>query len=173
MRKLNDKQKRFAAEYIRDLNMTQAAIRAGYSDKTAYAIGSKLLKKVEIKELIKKKMDERARRTEITADMVVQELAKHAFCNPKAFYNDNGKLKDVKDIPDEAVVALSSIDVGEESDIGQTTKIRLSDKLKALELLGKHLGIFDEKGSLLTGIVPLVITPVYGAPEEEEDEKNM
>ena len=79
MPKLTDKQKRFCEEYLIDLNATKAAIRAGYKEKTAYAQGQRLLKKVEAQEYLQELMDERSKRTEITADRVLQELAAIAF----------------------------------------------------------------------------------------------
>lgn len=74
MAKLNEKQNRFCREYIIDLNATQAAIRAGYSEKTAYSIGQRLLKKVECQELIQELMDERKKRTRLTADDVLERI---------------------------------------------------------------------------------------------------
>ncbi|MDV2934166.1 terminase small subunit, partial [Enterococcus faecalis] len=75
----NNKQEQFAKEYLIDLNATQAAIRAGYYSKTAYSQGQRLLKNVEIQTRISELMNERSRRTEITADRVIQEIAKIAF----------------------------------------------------------------------------------------------
>ena len=79
MAKLTDKQKRFCEEYLVDLNATQAAIRAGYSQKTAYRIGAELLQKTSVSEHLQKLIDERSKRTEITADRVLRELAAIAF----------------------------------------------------------------------------------------------
>lgn len=110
--KLTPKQKKFIDEYLIDLNATQAAIRAGYSEKTANRIGPQLLVKTCISEEIQKAMKRREERTEITADMVVKELKKIAL-DEAADYTDS--------------------------------RLRYSNKLKALELLGKHLGMFSEK----------------------------
>jgi len=102
--KLTEKQKRFCEEYLVDLNATQAAVRAGYSPKTAGRIAGENLKKLEIQNYISELMQKRSERTRITADNVLKELQKVAF-----------------------------------SDI----KVSGREKLKALELIGKHLGIFD------------------------------
>lgn len=169
---LNDKQKRFAEEYIIDLNATQAAIRADYSEKTAYSQGQRLLKKVEIQAEVQRLMEERSKRTEISADRVVAEIAKHAFLNPKAFFNDDGSLKNIHDVPDEAVVALTGLDVFEEFEgfgddrelIGYTKKLKFTDKLKALGQLGEHLGIFGKKEEDNQGLGPLLVNVVYGKP---------
>ena len=109
---LTEKQKQFVAEYLIDLNATQAAIRAGYSKKTADRIGPELLGKTCVSNALKVAMDERARRVEVTQDMVAEELRKIGFADA-ADYND--------------------------------TKLKYGNKLKALELLGKHLGMFDGK----------------------------
>ena len=93
---LNDKQRRFAEEYLIDLNATQAAIRAEYSEKTAYSQGQRLLKNDEVQALVQELMAARAKRTEITADNVLAELAKHAFLDPKSFFDDSGNLKNMR-----------------------------------------------------------------------------
>lgn len=79
MAKLTEKQKRFCDEYLIDLNATQAAIRAGYSARTANEQGARLLANVSVQEYIARKMAERSRRTGVNQDRVVLELAKIAF----------------------------------------------------------------------------------------------
>lgn len=83
MAKLTAKQQRFVEEYLIDLNATQAAIRAGYSPKTANEQGARLLANASVQEAIAKAMAERSRRTGISQDRVIQELARIAFVNPK------------------------------------------------------------------------------------------
>lgn len=107
---LTGKQKRFVEEYLVDLNATQAAIRAGYREKTAGQIGFENLKKPEIQEAVAKAIQERQARTEITQDRVLSELGRVAFAD---------------------------------ADDGAESSLKYSNKLKALEMLGKHLGIFD------------------------------
>lgn len=104
---LTDRQVRFCEEYLIDLNATQAAIRAGYSEKTANEQGARLLANVSVQEKIAELKAERAKRTEMTQDSVIQELAAVARAEVKG--------------------------------------VRAVDKLKALELLGKHLGMFVER----------------------------
>ena len=91
---LNSKQQRFVEEYLIDLNATQAAIRAGYSPKTANVIGSENLAKPEISNAISRAMAERSRRTGISQDRVVQELAKIAFVNITDICDPAGRIKD-------------------------------------------------------------------------------
>lgn len=108
MPKLTNKQKRFCEEYLIDLNATQAAVRAGYSEKTADRIANQNLKKLEVQQYLQKLMQERSERTKISADDVVRELERIAMTD---------------------------------------TEITGKEKMKALELLGKHLGMFSNGGS--------------------------
>ncbi|MFS8534854.1 MAG: terminase small subunit [Limnochordales bacterium] len=146
MPKLTPKQQRFVEEYLVDLNATQAAIRAGYSPKTARAIGAENLTKPAIQEAIETAMAERSRRTGITQDRVLRELARIAFVNaPDVINMDDATLR--TDASEDDTAAIASVKVkrfptaeGE----GVEREIRLADKLRALELLGKHLGMFKD-----------------------------
>jgi len=99
----------FISEYLKDLNGTAAAIRAGYSEKTAYSIASELLTKPEIREEIERLMQERQKRLGIEADEIIQHIAQIAFATPEDF----GRWTDYSP--------------------------RLSDKIRALELLARHI----------------------------------
>ena len=110
--KLTPKQKKFIDEYLIDLNATQAAIRAGYSAKTARASAARNMQDVNIQAALQEARQRQQERTEITADMVLKELKAIAL-DDAADYNDS--------------------------------RLRYTNKLKALELLGKHLGMFTEK----------------------------
>lgn len=109
---LTTKQERFVEEYLVDLNATQAAIRAGYSSKTAEQMGYQLLQKTSVQKALREAIDERSKRTGITQEKVIEEIGKIAFA----------KAHDYSD-----------------------ADLKYSNKLKALELLGKHLGMFDGK----------------------------
>ena len=141
MPKLTDKQKRFCEEYLIDLNATQAAIRAGYSQKTAFSIGVENLKKPLVQEYLQKLMDERSQRTEITADRVLQELAAIAFSDRTAIaqIEDGGivTFTPTNQLDKDAKKTISGIENGKYG-----TKVTTYDKVKALELIGKHLGMF-------------------------------
>lgn len=146
---MTDKQKKFVNEYLIDLNATQAAIRAGYSPKTAYSIGEENLKKPEISNTISRAMAERSRRTGISQDRVVRELAKIAFVNINNICTSNGRIKE--DATDDDLSCIESIKVKQsESDTGSSEEreVKLCSKLKALELLGKHLGMWNDKVDL-------------------------
>lgn len=167
---LTEKQARFVAEYLVDLNATQAAIRAGYSEKTAYSIGQRLLKNVEIQSATQKAMSERQHRTEITQDRVLKELASIAFANGTDFarivstptvttvVDDEGfvqqviqpvrrvELVDTERVEPEKRAAIASIKEGKFG-----IEVKSYDKIRALELLGQHLGMFDRKEGNVPG----------------------
>ena len=141
---MTKKQKRFCEEYLIDLNATQAAIRAGYSPDTAGAIGAENLTKPEIQRAVAKAMAERSRRTGVNAERVVLELAKVAFVNVGNVIDaTDATLK--TDADPEDLAAIQSIKVKDMGDMGIEREIRMADKLKALELLGRHLGMFNDK----------------------------
>lgn len=145
MAKLTAKQKRFVEEYLIDLNATQAAIRAGYSPNSARDIGSENLTKPHIRARVEEALAERSKRTGINADRVVRELARIAFVNAADVINfDSATLSENASEDDTAAIASVRVktiptDAGE----GVEREIRICDKLKALELLGKHLGMFN------------------------------
>ena len=153
MARLTAKQKRFCDEYLIDLNATQAAIRAGYK-KSEYTDtnANKLLENTRIAEEIEKAMAERSKRTGISQDRVIQELAKIAFVNA----SDVIDPKDASvraDATKEDLACIQSVKVKTmDGDKGSSIEreIRLNDKMKALELLGKHLGMFKDKVELDT-----------------------
>lgn len=141
---MTKKQKRFIEEYLIDLNATQAAIRAGYSPDTAKSIGSENLTKPDIKAQIAKAMAERSRRTGVNADRVIMELAKIAFVNANDVIDaETATLK--PDALPEDTAAIQSVKVKTFGEDGLEREIKMADKLKALELLGKHLGMFRDK----------------------------
>ena len=144
------KQKRFCAEYLVDLNATQAAIRAGYSPASAGSIGYELLKKPDIRARIDKGIAEQERRTGINADRVLRELGRIAFVSAPDLVNmDDATLKEGASADDLAAIASVKVKTipGPMGD-GFEREIRLADKLKALELIGKHLGMFTDKVEL-------------------------
>lgn len=155
---LTPKQKRFVAEYLVDLNATAAAKRAGYNPKTAYSIGQENLKKPEIQKAIEEAQKERQKRTEITQDMVIAELAKLGFFDVRKMFGKDGKPLDISKLDDDTAAALVGLDVQDVTDsdgefIGYVKKYKMADKIKALELLGKHLGAWDKQESKENGIL--------------------
>ena len=146
-RKLTPKQAEFVRQYLVDLNATQAAIRAGYSEKTAYRIGAELLQKTSVAEAIAAAQAKREQRTEITADRVVAELAKIAFADPRELMEwgpEGVKLKDSADLTEGQAAAIAGVSENITQN-GSSLKLKRHDKVKALELLGRHLGMFTDK----------------------------
>ena len=152
-KKLTPKQKRFVDEYLIDLNATQAAIRAGYSPKTANEQGARLLANVSIAQTIQKAMQDREQRTEITQDRVLQEYARLAFYDPRKLFQPDGTPKPIEALDDDTAAALAGLEVREEFEgtgqdrvfTGYTKKYKLANKLGALDSLAKHLGLFEPK----------------------------
>ncbi|MBP7398173.1 MAG: terminase small subunit [Chitinophagales bacterium] len=163
---LNARQKKFCEQYLIDLNATQAALRAGYSKKTSYAIGFENLKKVEIQKYISERQNKLAESTGITQERVLAEYAKIAFSDVRSLFDENSRLLSIKDIPDAIAAALSSVEVDQiynnipagKVEIGDTKKVKLWDKTKALDSIARHLGMFakDNAQSKPEVIVPPV-----------------
>ena len=159
MAKLTEKQQRFVDEYLIDLNATQAAVRAGYSVKTAKEQGSQNLTKLNVQQAISEKMAERSKRTGVNQDRIVLELAKIAFVNAAdVIDSEDATIKKGATTDDTAAIQSVKVKViptkeGE----GVEREIRLNDKLKALELLGKHLGMWNDKMDVNVNI-PIVIS---------------
>ena len=144
---MTGKQKRFIEEYLVDLNATRAAIRAGYSPDTAKDIGCENLKKPMIRCHIALAMAERSRRTGVNADRVVMELAKIAFVNANDVIDPDTATVRSDALPEDTA-AIQSVKVKTFGEDGLEREIKMADKLKALELLGRHLGMFKDKVEL-------------------------
>lgn len=137
MDELTDKQDLFCLEYLKDLNATQAAKRAGYSEKTAYSIGSELLKKPEILTRIKEAMDERSKNTMVDATYVVEGFK-------EVFNRCMQKVPVMKwDYEQKAMVQETAIDEdGNEVGVWEFDSVGAN---KALEMMGRHLAMFTDK----------------------------
>lgn len=149
---MTPKQKIFCDEYLISLNATEAAIKAGYSAKTAAVIATENLTKPYIKEYIENRLKERENRTEITQDRVLKEIARIAFLDPRKFFDENGNLKNITDLDDDTAAALGGFDVSlfksgskEKTETEIIKKIKQIDKKGALELLARHLGMLNDK----------------------------
>lgn len=147
---MTEKQKIFADEYLIDLNATRA-YRAAYksvkNDVVAATNGGRLLKNAQIQTYIAERMEERQKRTEITQDRVVQELAAIAFARATDYaevryngVNSTVVIKPTAELSDEQICAIAGIKEG-----ANGIEIKLNDKEKALELLGRHLGMWNDK----------------------------
>lgn len=172
--KLTPKQYLFVQEYLIDLNASQAAIRAGYSVKNAEFQAHCLLKNPKVKQAIKLAMYEREQRTKVTQDRVVQELAKIAFINPTDVINEydaslhNGAAR-------EDTAAISSIRVRKipsKEGMGIEREIKLHDKIRALELLGKHLGLFNDKLNITADAVVRIVDDLSDSKDDAMETNN-
>jgi len=147
------KRELFAREYIVDLNATKAAERAGYSAKSAYSQGHRLLKDGEVKAEIQRLMNQRGERLDISADRVLQELAKLAFFDPRSLFNADGSPKNIHELDGNSAAAVAALEVHELFDgagdekhaYGLVRKVKLTDKVRSLEQLAKHLQLFNER----------------------------
>lgn len=160
---LTPRQQRFVDEYLIDLNATQAAVRAGYSKKTANEQGAQLLAKLSVREAVDKAKGARADRVRFTSDEILLELRRIALADPRKFFNADGSLKRIEELDDDTAATLASVEVierkqnirkvkdpdeGEDqlvNEVEQTKKIRLWDKVAALEKAMKHLGLLKER----------------------------
>lgn len=151
---MTKKQERFIEEYLIDLNATQAAIRAGYSPNNADKIGSELLGKTRVSDAIKTAMAERSKRTGINQDRILMELAKIALVNPENVVNfDEATIRE--DALPEDLAAVASVKVKRfptKDGEGIEREIKFYDKTKALDLAGRHLGMFKDKLELSGGL---------------------
>lgn len=149
MPKLNDRQRRFCDEYLKDLNATQAAIRAKYSSKTAGQIGERLLRNVEVAKYLKERMADREKRTEITQDMVLREYARIGFFDPRKLFDETGRPLPISQLDDDTAAVISGVDVATignaEQGAGEILKLKLADKKGALDSIARHLGMFNDK----------------------------
>ena len=160
---MTPKKKKFAKEYIIDLNATQAAIRSGYSKKTAKSQGQRLLTDDDIHYQLEKEIKKREKRTEITGDMIVKELATVAFVKESDFYHDDGRVKLLSELTDSQKSALASFGVKSvhigDGEYEEIPIFKMQDKMKALEMLGKHFGIFEKDNSQSKTELIIVGTP--------------
>ena len=142
--RLRPKQRRFVEEYAIDFNATQAAIRAGYSERTAAEIGSENLRKPLIQMALAEENERRSTRCEVTADRVLLEISRLAFADIRGAFDEQGRLKPVRNLDDDLAPAVAAVEVS----VGLTDvtkRIKLWDKGAALERLGRHLGLFVDR----------------------------
>lgn len=151
------KQQRFCEEYLIDLNATRAAIRAGYSPKSAKTNGPRLLENAGIRARVEAMMARLSRRTGVSAERVVRELARVAFASmPDVVDMRTATLRPEATEDDRAAIASVRVKDG---DMFAEREVRMCDKVRALELLGKHLGMFTDNVRV-DGAVPVIIDDV-------------
>lgn len=148
---LTPKQLRFVEEYVKSLNASQAAVLAGYSKRNPDVVGGRLVKLPLVLVAIQERLDVLKRHNELSPKRILEELRRIATFDYASLYDQNGKLLPIHQMPPEARACIANIEtrrVNLNSGDGQTdevTRIRLIDKAKALEMLGKHLGLLTDK----------------------------
>lgn len=152
-RPLTPREARFCEEYLVDLNATQAAIRAGYSARSARAHVGRLLTNEAIACRIAELRDARSTRVGVQADDVLRGLWQIAMLDIGEAFDASGALKPLVDMPEGVRRAIASIEIdelfngrgGDRASVGVTRKVRFHDKIRALDLLGQHLGLWKAK----------------------------
>lgn len=143
---LTPKQTRFVDEYLVDLNASAAARRAGYSAKNANVTGPRLLANASISDAIAARQAALSNKTGITAERIINELAKIAFVDRRGIASLKGgkvTFKDFDELTDDQAALVEEVSQTI-TDAGGTIRVRLGNKVEALKLLGDHLGIFDQ-----------------------------
>lgn len=151
--KLGDRQSKFVDEYLIDLNATQAYIRAGYSARGAEVSAHRLLRIPKVQVVLEKRMKERSVRTGITVDRVLQEYGRIAFADSRKFFSTSGSLVPIHQLGDDEAAVIAGMDVSrplgsDDAAPAEVLKIKLVNKLGALDSVARHLGMFLGKDSL-------------------------
>lgn len=163
---INEKNERFCQEYLVDLNATQAYIRAGYKPKAADVSGSRLLANARVRARIDELLAKRSLRVGVNQDRVVQELARIAFLDPTKLASlDAGTV--LEDATEDDRAAIAGVKVKTGSDWTER-EIRFADKLKALEMLGRHLGMFQDNVNV-QGPMPQIVIDFPRQAQNEHD----
>lgn len=171
-RKLDAREKRFVDEYLISLDPKEAALAAGYSKSVASSKAYQWVSNGKIKAhvfaAIREAQEERSERTKIDADWVLTRLASEATADLADIYDDGGALKPVHDWPliwrqglvagIEAVEEFETVD-GERKSVGMVRKVKLSDRIKRIELIGKHVDVQAFRDQVHnSGAVSLTVT---------------
>jgi phage terminase small subunit len=181
---MTPKQERFVEEYLVDPNATQAAIRAGYSARTAREIGRENLDKPHIQAALQMAFAARSKRVEIDQDWVVRRLARIADLDLRKLFTEDGTPRPVHELPEDVAGAISSVDVIKRKDDAEEYRVRLPDRIRALDLLGRHLGMFRDRVEVTgRGLEPVLpgftdeellerfMAKVYPGPVKDQDDR--
>ena len=138
---MNEKQKRFCLEYLKDFNATQAAIRVGYSKRTARQIGHENLTKPDIQKFLAEKYQKFSHENDIEVSQVIRHLKEMTFFDLQVIFDKHGRLRPLNKMSATARRVLNSITL---SQSGTMIKVRLPSRERTAELLGRHLGMFKD-----------------------------
>lgn len=161
----------FVDEYFVDLNQTKAILRAGFAGKetSAKTAATRMMRNVHVKALVQQRLEDRSVRTQITADQVLIELANIGFYDLKKIFDEKNNLKNIHDLDDQTSRAISSVEI-EVNDAGArvistTKKIKMGDKIRALQLIGNHIGMFKEASTGAEDIAKALKQLAQGLPD--------
>jgi phage terminase small subunit len=148
---LTARQARFVAEYLVDLNGTQAAIRAGYSPETAESQASRLLTNAKVSAAVSAGKAAQLSAAQLTAARVLEELRRLAFSDVRGLFDEAGNLRPLHELTAEQAAAIASLEVVKKNvaagdgQVDTIHKVKVWDKTKALESLAKHFGLLTER----------------------------
>jgi len=149
---MNLQQQRFVAAYIKTGNATQSAIKAGYSKRSAHTTGQRLLKHAEVCAALRGSLQKAADSMDLTAERVLQELARLAFFDVRKLLNPDGTPKAIGDLDDDTAAAIAGLEVASvgnaEMGVGQVLKYKVADKNSAIDKAMKHLRLLTDKVEL-------------------------
>lgn len=165
---LNPKQQRFVHEYLIDLNATQAAVRSGYSERTAKQQGSRLLTDADVAAAVAAGKAKQLGTADLSAARVLEEVRRLAMSDVRCLFDEHGNLRSIRDLTDEQAAAVAGLEVviknvaAGDGHTDTVHKIKVWDKPKALEMLMKHLGLFEENARV-SGTIELVWGSGHGS----------
>ena len=151
--KVRQRRTRFIKEYLKDQNATRAARAAGFSERSAYSQGHRLLKNDEVARAISEENAKINAKLDLTVERVRHEIARVAYLDPRNFFNQDGTLKQITELDEDAARGLAGFEAaelfegsGEErAAVGYIKKFKFTDKVRALELASRHLGALHDK----------------------------
>lgn len=148
---LTSKQVQFIAEYLKDLNATQAAIRAGFSKRTARAIGCEYLTKPDIAAAIQAGQIKKLEKAELTAERVLEEIRRLSFSDLRELFDETGNLRPIHTLTQAQAACIASLEVVKKNltagdgQMDTVIKLKVWDKTRSLEMLAKHFALLTEK----------------------------
>lgn len=169
-KKLTPKQQRFVDEYLIDLNATQAAIRAGYSKKTAASIGDENLRKPAIAAVIDERRKGLSEKAEVDAADVLRQVARMAMFDPRKLFDSDGNPLPIHELPDEVAFVIQGLKVrkeitgkGDDMEVAQIIEYKMADRNSAAEKLMKHLGLYEKDNNQKTDPIADLLAQFAGS----------
>ncbi len=167
----DDRRDRFVQEYCKDLNATQAAIRAGYAQKGAHVQGSRLLSDAKVRGSIDQLLAKAAAANQVTIERTLKEIARIAYADVRKLYDQNGNLKPIHELDDDIAATIAGIEIDEHREEGElqeggepvpaqltvTRKVKRFDKGKALDQCMAFLGMHKSLNPAESGGMALTI----------------